>query len=239
MVRGFGIAVTAVALIHQCAEITRMARGRGTDAPRLRQARVYRLISRAFIGLPWPMNAAGIFVEGATGSVGADIVMPPSRRILTSIMADARPLIPTSSIGLARCAEGCGRYLQRECCLLPMCEASLTGPEPSDVGCHRRRGFWPTLSGPTPVSDMRTWDRCRPPPASCQAIRRCSRSHRGTRPGTGWPRSFRSSTRVWRCGRRCRPCRCSRRIPPCCPTMSWRAPPRSWVSWRTRTFINR
>ena len=28
------------------------------------------------------------------------------------------------------------------------------------------------------------------------AIRRCSRSRRGTRPGTGWPRSFRSSTGV-------------------------------------------
>ena len=94
--------------------------------------------------------------------------MPPSRRILTSIMADARPLIPTSSIGLARCAEGCGRYLQRECCLLPMCEASLTGPEPSDVGVRRARAFWPTSSGPTPVSDMRTWGRCHRRRDSCR-----------------------------------------------------------------------
>jgi hypothetical protein len=60
MVRGFGIAVTAVALMYQCAETTRMARGRGTDEPKLRHAWVYRLSSKAFIGLPCPRNAAGI-----------------------------------------------------------------------------------------------------------------------------------------------------------------------------------
>src|SRR3954469_19509442 len=68
MVRGRGIAVIAVALMYQCAEITRIARGRGTDAPNACQASVYRLRSRVFIGLPWPMNAAGI--------VGASI--PPA-----------------------------------------------------------------------------------------------------------------------------------------------------------------
>jgi hypothetical protein len=62
MVRGRGIAVTAVALMYQCAETTRMARGFGTAAPNARQASVYRLVSRAFIGLPCPMNAAGIDV---------------------------------------------------------------------------------------------------------------------------------------------------------------------------------
>jgi hypothetical protein len=36
MVRGRGIAVTAVALMYQCALITRMARGRGTDCPNAR-----------------------------------------------------------------------------------------------------------------------------------------------------------------------------------------------------------
>src|SRR3954471_11771714 len=60
MVRGRGIAVIAVALMYQCAEITRIARGRGTDAPKARHASVYRLRSRVFIGLPWPMNAAGM-----------------------------------------------------------------------------------------------------------------------------------------------------------------------------------
>jgi hypothetical protein len=38
MVRGRGIAVTAVALMDQCALTTRIARGRGTVAPSARQA---------------------------------------------------------------------------------------------------------------------------------------------------------------------------------------------------------
>jgi hypothetical protein len=62
MVRGRGMAVTAVALMYQCALITRMARGRGTDAPNCCQAVVYRLLSRAFIGLPCPKNATGILM---------------------------------------------------------------------------------------------------------------------------------------------------------------------------------
>ena len=40
MVLGWGIAVIADALMYQCAEITRIARGRGTDAPNARQASV-------------------------------------------------------------------------------------------------------------------------------------------------------------------------------------------------------
>ena len=52
MVRGCAMVVTAVALMYQCALITRMARGRGTGRPNARQAAVYRLSSSAFIGLP-------------------------------------------------------------------------------------------------------------------------------------------------------------------------------------------
>ena len=44
--------VTAVALVYQCAEITRIARGFGTAWPNARHASVYRFRSRAFIGLP-------------------------------------------------------------------------------------------------------------------------------------------------------------------------------------------
>jgi len=40
MVRGRGIAVTASTLVYQCAEIARIARGRGTEAPKARQASV-------------------------------------------------------------------------------------------------------------------------------------------------------------------------------------------------------
>src|SRR5690349_1906656 len=60
MVRGEAIAVTAVALTYQCADTARIARGFGADAPKPRQASVKRLRSSAFIGLPWPRNAAGI-----------------------------------------------------------------------------------------------------------------------------------------------------------------------------------
>ena len=40
MVRGRAIAVTAVALMYQWADTTRMARGRGTAAPKARHASV-------------------------------------------------------------------------------------------------------------------------------------------------------------------------------------------------------
>jgi hypothetical protein len=49
--------------MYQCAETTRIARGRGTACPNDRHAEVYRLTSRAFIGLPCPKNAAGMTVE--------------------------------------------------------------------------------------------------------------------------------------------------------------------------------
>src|SRR4051812_44622519 len=56
------MAVIAVACTYQCAEITRIARGRGTAAPNARQASVYRFFSSAFIGFPCPKNAAGMTV---------------------------------------------------------------------------------------------------------------------------------------------------------------------------------
>ncbi len=40
MVRGWAMAVTAVALMYQWADTTRMARGRGTEAPNAAQASV-------------------------------------------------------------------------------------------------------------------------------------------------------------------------------------------------------
>src|SRR6476646_1502423 len=52
--------VTAVAPKYQCAETTRIARGRGSLRPRSRQAMVKPLRSSVFIGLPWPMNNAGM-----------------------------------------------------------------------------------------------------------------------------------------------------------------------------------
>ena len=71
MVRGRAMAVTAVALTYQWADTIRMARGRGTEAPKLRQASVKRLRSSAFIGLPWPRKAAGmaalVFMVGSGG----------------------------------------------------------------------------------------------------------------------------------------------------------------------------
>src|SRR3954454_20019723 len=56
------MAVIAVACTYQCADTTRIARGRGTDCPNARQAAVYRFLSSAFIGFPWPKNAAGMTV---------------------------------------------------------------------------------------------------------------------------------------------------------------------------------
>jgi len=65
---GPGIAVTAVPPMYQCAETTRMARGRGTERPKARQAWVQRLPSSAFIGLPCPKNAAACASERCRSS---------------------------------------------------------------------------------------------------------------------------------------------------------------------------
>src|SRR5581483_1712344 len=104
MVRGRGIAVTAVALMYQCALTTRMARGRGTARPNARQAWVYRLSSRAFIGLPCPKNAAGIVraslirrsLPGITvpGSNPAGKRAAPAERLAFSLSRTVSPLFP-------------------------------------------------------------------------------------------------------------------------------------------------
>src|SRR5271163_527938 len=59
------MAVTALEPMYQWAEITSTALGRGTEAPRERQASVYWLCSRAFMGLPWPTKADGMRVVGS------------------------------------------------------------------------------------------------------------------------------------------------------------------------------
>src|SRR5919112_801283 len=69
IVRGRGIAVTAVALMYQWGLTTRMARGLGTDRPNDRHAAVYRFSDNAFIGLPWPKNAAGMSPPSWSGAV--------------------------------------------------------------------------------------------------------------------------------------------------------------------------
>src|SRR4051794_22981814 len=60
MVRGRAIAVTAVAPKYQWAETTSTARGRGSCRPIARHAAVKPFRSSVFIGLPWPMNKAGM-----------------------------------------------------------------------------------------------------------------------------------------------------------------------------------
>src|SRR5690349_20201568 len=59
MVRGRCIAVTAVAPMNQCADTTRMPRGRGSNRPSFCQTRVYALLSSVFMGLPCPMKSEG------------------------------------------------------------------------------------------------------------------------------------------------------------------------------------
>src|SRR6478735_3517782 len=109
MVRGRVIAVTAVALMYQCALITRMARGRGTDWPKERQLDVYRLSSNAFIGLPCPMNAAGIAIA-EPGSVISRILL----RYCDAVRAH-RPRLVVSG---RSCPSGprCGDRRRRESC---------------------------------------------------------------------------------------------------------------------------
>src|SRR4051794_20612281 len=50
--------------MYQCADTTRIARGLGAVVPNDCHAFVKRLVSRAFIGLPWPKKAAGIRALG-------------------------------------------------------------------------------------------------------------------------------------------------------------------------------
>src|SRR4029453_15383314 len=81
MVRGRGIAVTAVALMYQCADTTRMARGRGTERPNARHAEVYRLLASGFIGLPCPKKAAGMRGWPVDVTAGSSIGEPSRRRL--------------------------------------------------------------------------------------------------------------------------------------------------------------
>src|SRR6267154_2412270 len=60
MVLGSRIAVTAVPSVYQCADTHRMALGFEIELPSRRQASVYWLRSRVFMGLPWPKNTTGI-----------------------------------------------------------------------------------------------------------------------------------------------------------------------------------
>jgi hypothetical protein len=57
------MAVTALPWMNQCAEITSTARGGGKVLPSSRQVPVKRLFSNAFMGLPWPINAVGIWTD--------------------------------------------------------------------------------------------------------------------------------------------------------------------------------
>ena len=57
--RGCDIAVTAVALMYQWAEMARIAVGVGNDNPSCCHDSVNRFISMVFIGLPCPINVAG------------------------------------------------------------------------------------------------------------------------------------------------------------------------------------
>ena len=46
--------------MYQCAEIISTARGRGVVLPSSAHDAVKRFVSSVFIGLPWPMNTAGM-----------------------------------------------------------------------------------------------------------------------------------------------------------------------------------
>lgn len=60
MVRGDVIAVTAVARTYQCADTQRIDPGRGSRSASDLHASVNTLFSSVFMGLPCPMNTAGI-----------------------------------------------------------------------------------------------------------------------------------------------------------------------------------
>src|SRR5271155_6267198 len=59
MVRGAALMVTATAGTYQCADMARIALGRGRCSPIRRHAAVQALWLIAFMGLPWPRNKAG------------------------------------------------------------------------------------------------------------------------------------------------------------------------------------
>src|SRR3954466_5039712 len=82
--------------MHQCADTPRIARGRGPVATKPRPAVVERLVWSAFIGLPWPKNAAGIAVVGAVSVTAPSLprtsgcVAPtPRRRVAQQRLEEA------------------------------------------------------------------------------------------------------------------------------------------------------
>src|SRR3974377_23306 len=64
MVGGTAFAVTKLPRVYQWADSERIARGRGSAAPSARHAAVAALLASAFVGLPWPMNTAGMRAGG-------------------------------------------------------------------------------------------------------------------------------------------------------------------------------
>jgi hypothetical protein len=60
MVFGRSMAVTRVPPVSQCADMQRMASGRGSSLPAFSQARPNPLSSMPFIGEPWPTKSTGI-----------------------------------------------------------------------------------------------------------------------------------------------------------------------------------
>src|SRR3954463_3116398 len=138
MVRGRGMAVTAVALMYQWADTTRIARGRGTAAPKARQAWVYRLSSSAFIGLPWPRKAAGITVEPSEVVM---LVLPLAVvRVLTSSCRPGEegsvPVLPGAQADAV--AVGVGEHPEARSLLLTH-QAAAGGEGGTDPGLDRIR----------------------------------------------------------------------------------------------------
>ncbi|MEE3920432.1 epoxide hydrolase N-terminal domain-containing protein [Micromonospora sp. BRA006-A] len=115
MVLGRGIAVTAVALMYQWALTTRIARGRGTAAPKAFHAEVYRLTSRAFIGLPWPRNAAGIKTSSPDVRLKARELPSLEDRFVRRGLPDLRVTIvpPGSGSGRNHAPPGIGDRVSR------------------------------------------------------------------------------------------------------------------------------
>jgi hypothetical protein len=66
--------------MYQWADTATMARGRRSDRANSRHARVYRLSSSAFIGLPWPTKIAGMTLESVESVESDESIQTFSRR---------------------------------------------------------------------------------------------------------------------------------------------------------------
>src|SRR5688572_1700105 len=96
MVRGRSMAVTRTAGTYQWAETASTARGRGSEAPRARQARVYALSCRAFIGFPWPKKSAGCILF--PDYLDKDALGPPAVELPVEHLPIARVPDPRPSV---------------------------------------------------------------------------------------------------------------------------------------------